>query len=78
MKKEQIDFIRSLDQNGTDGTIQSVLLRGDLAHCKFEATLCFLVQGLKADKDTLYKENMLMRKACLDAGIDLNSVLQLK
>lgn len=78
MKKEQIDFIKSLDPDNLDGSIQAVLLRDDLGMCRYEATLEFLIKCLKADKDSLYRDYLLLTKACREHNIDLNTVLELK
>ena len=78
MNKPQIDFIASLDPDNLDGSVQSILQRNDLSMCRYEATLEFLIKCLKADKDSLYRDYLLLTKACREHNIDLNTVLELK
>jgi len=58
MKKEQIEFLKSLDPDGIDGTIQSVLMREDLDQCPFENALMFLLKQTMAEKSFLIKQNI--------------------
>lgn len=57
MTPHQIDWIKSLDEKETDGTIQSILFREDLVDLSYEAVLEFLVRALKREKDFLSKQN---------------------
>ena len=60
MNKDQVALIKKLDPNGLDGSIQSLLLRSDLATIPFEKALSFLVQALMNDKTMLANENRKM------------------
>lgn len=58
----QIDFIKSLDKGGLNGTIQSVLLRNDLNICRYEKTLEFLLQTTIGERTMLIEENKKLSK----------------
>lgn len=57
MTPHQIDWIKSLDEKETDGTIRSILFREDLVDLSYESVLEFLVRALKREKDFLSKQN---------------------
>jgi len=58
MKLDEILFLKSLDPDEVDGTIQSVLMREDLAQVPFVHALKFLVKSLKDEKDSLVEDNV--------------------
>lgn len=60
MNTQQIDWLKSLPNADTDGTLNSLLLRSDIATIPFEKALSFLVQALMNDKTTLSNENKKM------------------
>ena len=62
MNSAQIDFIKSLDKGGLNGTIQSVLLRNDLNICRYEKTLEFLLQTTIGERTMLIEENKKLSK----------------
>jgi len=58
----QIDFIKSLDKGGLNGTVSSVLLRNDLNICRYEKTLEFLLQVTVGERTMLIEENKKLSK----------------
>ena len=69
MNKDQVALIKKLDPNGLDGSIQSLLLRSDLATITFEKALSFLVQALMNDKTTLANENKKLSQILKDHNL---------
>lgn len=74
MNLNQVEFIRSLDKEGTFGTIQSVLLNPDLSKIPFESAAKYLLTCMKDERMTLMQENERMRKALEKAGLYTNEV----
>lgn len=62
MNQMQIDFIKSLDKGGLNGTVSSVLLRNDLNICRYEKTLEFLLQVTVGERTMLIEENKKLSK----------------
>ena len=62
MNGQQIDFLKSLDKGGLNGTIQSILLRNDLNICRYEKTLEFLLQKTIGERTMLIEENKKLSK----------------
>ena len=62
MNQMQIDFIKSLDKGGLNGTVTSVLLRNDLNICRYEKTLEFLLQVTVGERTMLIEENKKLSK----------------
>lgn len=60
MNTSQVESLKKLDPDGLDGSIQSLLLRPDIATIPFENALKFLVQALMNDKLTLQTEGRKM------------------
>ena len=58
MTKDQIEFLQSLDKEGMDGTIQSVLMSDNLQVMNFTTVLMHIVKQLKNEKDSLIKDNI--------------------
>ena len=57
MNQMQIDFIKSLDKGGLNGSVQSILLRHDLNICRYEKTLEHLLQTTIGERTMLIEEN---------------------
>lgn len=57
MNKEQIDFIRSLDPDGIDGTIQIFLMQKNLNEIPFEAVAKEIMKNLVNEKRFLMIQN---------------------
>lgn len=66
MTKEQIDFLKSLDPNQTDGTFQSIFMQEDLSAVPFEKLARKLISALKHEKDFLVADNINLSRR-LDA-----------
>lgn len=62
MTREQIEFLKSLDKEQMDGTIQSVLLSEGLTTKSFESVCKHLLLNLKAEKDHLIQDNIRLSK----------------
>lgn len=62
MTHEQIKFLKSLDIEGTSGTIQSILMRDDLRTISYTKTLEFLIKTLKLERDKLVLDNIRLTK----------------
>lgn len=62
MKPEQILWIKCLDPNQQNGTIQSVLQDADLQGSSFENTLKFILKATLNERETLMKENSAMAR----------------
>lgn len=60
MNQQQTEWLKSLPNADTDGTLNSLLLRSDIATIPFEKALSFLVQALMNDKLTLQAEGRKM------------------
>lgn len=58
MKHQEIEFIKSLDPEEIDGTIQSILMREDLQYVPFIEILKFLVKAQVGEKLFLVKQNI--------------------
>ena len=64
MTNDEIKFIRDLDPEGVDGTIQSLLMGNltksgvDLENYPYVKVLVHLVKTLKQEKEALVKDNL--------------------
>lgn len=56
MKQQDIDWIKKLDPEGMNGTIQSVLLSNDLSAAGFESVLKFLLIRTLDEKQSYIEE----------------------
>lgn len=74
MTPNQVEFLRSLDKDGTFGTIQSVLLNPDLSKTPFESVCKYLLTCMKDERMTLLAENERMRKALQKANLYTNEI----
>lgn len=62
MNRENINFLRSLDPEGCDGTLQSVLLDEGITTKPFDAVAMHLLKQLKLEKDFLIRDNIRLSK----------------
>lgn len=62
MNQMQIDFIKNLDKDGLNGSVQSILLRNDLNICRYEKTLEHLLQVTIGERTMLIEENKKLSK----------------
>lgn len=69
MDQQNIQRLKKLDPNQLNGTIQNVLMRGDLHTVSF-ADACYWILSRELEfKDTLQKENDKMRKILEKNGL---------
>ena len=57
MNITQINWLKSLDPDGMDGSLQQILLRNDLQTIPFDKVAQVLIVSLVNDKLTLITEN---------------------
>lgn len=60
MNVDHINFIRSLDPQGCYGTVQGVLLSGNLQEKPFESVAKYLLKTMMQEREQLLKENKKM------------------
>lgn len=60
MNVDQINFIRSLDPQGCYGTVQAVLLSGNLQEKPFESVAKYLLKTMIQEREQMLKENKKM------------------
>jgi hypothetical protein len=58
MNKAQSDFVLSLDPEGLDGTIQSMIMCQNLQEVSFEQFMKVLVRRVLAEKQFLVQDNV--------------------
>lgn len=58
MKKEQIAFLKSLDPDGKDGTIQAMLMNPNITAEPFDQVAKALLLQLMIEKNFLVKQNI--------------------
>ena len=74
MNLNQIQFLRDLDKEGTFGTVQNVLMSGDLSTAPFENVAKYLLTCMKDERMKLLAENERMRKALQKANLYTNEI----
>ncbi len=74
MNINQIQFLRDLDKEGTFGTVQNVLMSGDLSTAPFENVAKYLLMCMKDERMTLLAENERMRKALQKVNLYTNEI----
>lgn len=74
MNTEQINFISSLDPEGINGTIQTVLFHKDLDKLDFTTTLQFLLDITVKEKAAIVKEQKKLIQFIKDKGLDISEV----
>lgn len=74
MNVQQITWLKSLDKEGTFGTVQNVLMSGDLSTAPFENVAKYLLTCMKDERMTLLAENERMRKALQKANLYTNEI----
>lgn len=71
MNKEQEEFFRSLDEEGLDGTVQSLLLNDNLEAVPFEKAAKFLITRLFEEKQALVQDNIKLSNLVEELGGEL-------
>lgn len=62
MNRDEIEFLRSLDKDGVDGTIQTFLLNPDLSRMPFVQVAKTLLTQLYKEKHHLVEDNIRLCK----------------
>lgn len=70
MKQDQIEWLQRLDKDGTNGTVQTILLNPDLHKLDFNTTLKYLLETSLREKETIFKEHQSMWKYLKKHGLD--------
>ena len=80
MKQQEIDKIRSLDKNGLNGTVQSVLLNPDINQAHYAEVLYYLLCKTLEEKGYLERASNAMTRVLQSAGLldELNKCLELE
>lgn len=69
MNQSDMDWIKNLDPQGMNGTIQSLLFREDLQSCSMTDCLKWLVRHSLDEKQTLEEENKKMANVLRQHGL---------
>lgn len=75
MNKQQIEKLKELDPQGTNGTIQAVLMSKEINTIQFEKALLFILNAEIGHKNKLAEENSKLIITCKEAGVNLNRIL---
>lgn len=78
MNLNQQLWLKSLDPNQMHGTIQRVLMEGNLSVVPFENVAKYLLTMMIEERNVLVKENTLMRKELEKNGLYNSQLLQLE
>lgn len=78
MNLNQQLWLKSLDPDQTYGTIQRVLMEGNLSVIPFEAVAKHLITAMMQERETMLKENNIMRKELVKHGLYTSELLQLE
>lgn len=80
MKPQEIEKIRSLDKEGTNGTVQSVLLDPNINQAHYAEVLYYLLSKTLEDKSYLERVSNAMTRVLQSAGLvdELNKCLELE
>lgn len=80
MKPQEIEKIRSLDVQGTNGTLQSVLLNPNINQASYPEVLYYLLSKVLEEKSYLERVNNNMTRVLIGVGMasELNKCLELE
>lgn len=80
MKQQEIDKIRQLDKDGTNGTVQSVLMNPNINQAHYAEVLYYLLSRTLEDKAYLERISNAMTSVLLAQGLnqELNICLELE
>lgn len=70
MKQDQIEWLQRLDKDGTNGTVQTILLNPDLHKLDFNTTLKYLLETSLREKEAILKEHQSMWQYLKKHGLD--------
>ncbi len=75
MNLVQIEFLKSLDKDGMNGDVQTILLRKDLNKVPFEEALRFILLATFSHKEVYKTENQKLTKILKDRGLYTSEIL---
>ena len=80
MKPQEIEKIRSLDKDGTNGTVQGVLLNPNINQAHYAEVLYYLLSKVLEEKSYLERVSNTMTRVLQSAGLldELNKCLELE
>lgn len=80
MKPQEIDKIRSLDKEGLNGTIQSVLMNPNINQAHYAEVLYYLLSKVLEEKSYLERVSNAMTRVLQSKGLtqELNECLELE
>ncbi|UZS00897.1 hypothetical protein [Pseudomonas phage vB_PsaM_M1] len=78
MNLNQQLWLKSLDPDQMYGTIQRVLMEENLSVIPFEAVAKHLITVMMQERETMLKENNIMRKELVKHGLYTSELLQLE
>lgn len=80
MKPQEIEKIRSLDKDGVNGTVQSVLMNPNINQAHYAEVLYYLLSKTIEEKSYLERVSNAMTNVLRGAGMhsELNRCLELK
>ncbi len=70
MKQDQIEWLQRLDKDGTNGTVQTILLNPDLHKLDFLTVLKYLLETTLREKEGILKEHQCMWEYLKKHGLD--------
>ncbi len=70
MKQDQIEWLQRLDKDGTNGTVQTILLNPDLHKLDFLTVLKYLLETSLREKEAILKEHQCMWQYLKKHGLD--------
>ena len=70
MKQDQIEWLQRLDTDGTNGTVQTILLNPDLHKLDFLTVLKYLLETTLREKEAVLKEHQCMWQYLKKHGLD--------
>lgn len=80
MKPQEIEKIRSLDKDGMNGTVQSVLMNPNINQAHYAEVLYYLLSKVLEEKSYLERVSNAMTRVLQSKGLtqELNECLELE
>lgn len=69
MKTEDLNWLRNLDPQQVYGTLQGLLLSGDMASLPFDKACKYLIKTMIQEREQMLKENKKMFNLLKEAGL---------
>nr|DAH57182.1 MAG TPA: hypothetical protein [Caudoviricetes sp.] len=70
MEQDQIQWLQRLDKDGTNGTVQTILLNPELHKLDFLTVLKYLLETSLREKEAILKEHQCMWQYLKKHGLD--------